>query len=200
MGRGAGRPRSEETRLAILRATSELLVERGYDQMTMNAVAERAGAGKQTIYRQWGSKARLVADAVFAGVLPLSADPIPDRGTLHADLSDWLEGIVTLTSSPVNRSIVRALASASTDGEARSDTFEAVVTNPVNALLGARLAAARRAGEIREDVDDDLVIDVIVGTLTQTSIGRTRLDRARIERLVDTLLRGIGASRDRGGV
>jgi len=50
------RPRSDEVDKAILRATSELLSERGLDAMTIEDVAARAGVGKSSIYRRWPTK------------------------------------------------------------------------------------------------------------------------------------------------
>lgn len=59
-----GRPRSGESRRAILDAAYELVVQHGYAKVTMDAIAATAGAGKQTIYRWWDSKADLVLDAL----------------------------------------------------------------------------------------------------------------------------------------
>ena len=53
--------RSED---AILRAALDLMAEHGVGGLTVDAVAARAGVGKQTIYRHWGSRARLVHDAI----------------------------------------------------------------------------------------------------------------------------------------
>ncbi len=62
-----GRRRSERSHAAIVAATQELLVERGYRELTIEGVAARAGVGKQTIYRWWPSRAALVLEAYLAG-------------------------------------------------------------------------------------------------------------------------------------
>jgi AcrR family transcriptional regulator len=59
-----GRPRDVALDAAILDATSRLLVEVGYDQLSIEAVAARAGVGKTTVYRRHPTKAALVAAAV----------------------------------------------------------------------------------------------------------------------------------------
>ncbi len=59
------RRRSEKSRTAIVTATRELLLERGFDGLTIEAVAARAGVGKQTIYRWWPSRPALVADVML---------------------------------------------------------------------------------------------------------------------------------------
>jgi len=59
-----GRPRDASRGAAILAATSQLLVEVGYDSLSIEAVAARAGVGKTTVYRRYPGKAALVAAAV----------------------------------------------------------------------------------------------------------------------------------------
>ena len=62
----ASRPRVEGVREAeILEATLQVLVDVGYDRLTMDAVALRARASKATLYRRWNSKLRLVIDALL---------------------------------------------------------------------------------------------------------------------------------------
>ena len=60
-----GRPRSEKARLAILEAAAELLLARGLSAVSMDAVAERAGVSKATIYRWWPTKETLALDALY---------------------------------------------------------------------------------------------------------------------------------------
>ncbi|MEW6641345.1 MAG: TetR/AcrR family transcriptional regulator [Pseudomonadota bacterium] len=76
-GKGRGRPRSDAARRAILDAAYDLVVMHGYAEVTMDAIAAQAGAGKQTIYRWWPGKADLVLDA----------------------LEDWAEGRITVTET-----------------------------------------------------------------------------------------------------
>lgn len=68
----------------IVAAAAGLLTEVGYDAMSMDALAARAGVGKATIYRRWSGKAPLVLDTVRARGFPLG-DP-PDTGDLRQDL------------------------------------------------------------------------------------------------------------------
>src|SRR6266436_5301783 len=63
---GAGRPRDQEARNAILRASLSLVKKFGYRSLTIDKIAQRAGTGKTTIYRWWPSKAAVVAEAFLS--------------------------------------------------------------------------------------------------------------------------------------
>lgn len=87
-----GRPRSDTTRRAILDAAYDLVVAQGYDKVTTETIAAQAGAGKQTIYRWWPSKADLVLDA----------------------LEDWAEGRVTIAETESLSSFLRKVCEGAT--------------------------------------------------------------------------------------
>lgn len=184
-----GRPVNHELRSAVLVATAELLAEGGYNDVTMEQIAARSGAAKQTLYRVWGSKAEVVADAVLQGAFELRADDVPDTGQLRRDLSEWLGGIARYLDRPEARSIVRALATSSTASRDpdRADAFDRILTAPVGRLLAARLESARRRGEVASHVSTAAVVDLILGYLTLVSIGRARLGEGRIRDLVAIL-------------
>jgi len=80
-----GRPRSPELDERILDAARELLAAHGYLGLSMEAVARRAGVGKQTLYRRWPRRPLLVYEAYFGGVTRTNAQ-LPDTGTLAGDL------------------------------------------------------------------------------------------------------------------
>jgi AcrR family transcriptional regulator len=78
-----GRKRDASRDDALCQAALEVLAEVGYDRLTIDAVAARAGAGKATCYRRWAGKAELVVEAVGR----MKAQPArPDTGTLRGDL------------------------------------------------------------------------------------------------------------------
>ena len=82
---GRGRPRDPRRREAILRAAITLVAEVGYDRMTVEAIASRAGVSKPTIYRRWpGGKKEIVLDALRSK--HADADALPDTGSLRGDL------------------------------------------------------------------------------------------------------------------
>jgi AcrR family transcriptional regulator len=82
-GHSPGRKRDASRDDALCQAALEVLAEVGYDRLTIDAVAARAGAGKATCYRRWAGKAELVVDAIAR----MKARPVmPDTGTLRGDL------------------------------------------------------------------------------------------------------------------
>ena len=70
--------------VAICDATLALLLEVGYDRMSMDAIAARAHASKATIYRRWPGKQELVLDAVKTRGVGLTV--AEDTGSLRGDL------------------------------------------------------------------------------------------------------------------
>jgi AcrR family transcriptional regulator len=86
--RGNRYRRSEEGRQAILHAADDLLLEKGFDGVTVEGIARRAGVGKQTIYRWWRTKADVLLDAFLQDTLE-DLEPA-DSGDLTADLIDYL--------------------------------------------------------------------------------------------------------------
>ncbi|GAA4679793.1 TetR/AcrR family transcriptional regulator [Frondihabitans cladoniiphilus] len=89
-----GRPRDPFIEGKLLRVTQQLIAEIGIDALTMNRVAERAGASKATLYRRWDDKRSLVRDAVAAFDVDTS---IPNTGALRTDL----EALIRTWVSPI---------------------------------------------------------------------------------------------------
>src|SRR4051812_26962749 len=86
--RRPGRKRDHSRDAVILDATLAVLAEQGYDRMTIDAVAERAGAARATVYRRWPTKAGLVIAAVSRmSSGDVDAANLPDTGTLRGDLT-----------------------------------------------------------------------------------------------------------------
>ena len=93
--------RNERSRRAILDAALELATELGYQKLTIESVAARAGVGKQTIYRWWPSKGAVLFDALLARTQDTDgAGALPDTGDLVADLKAVLRATVTEFADP----------------------------------------------------------------------------------------------------
>src|SRR5271167_3702414 len=87
--RPPGRPRSEASRAALIDAAYWQVLERGYASVTAEAIAKAAGAGKQTLYRSWPSKGRLVLEA-FAAKTRERIDRPREAAMRQGDLEKFL--------------------------------------------------------------------------------------------------------------
>jgi AcrR family transcriptional regulator len=156
---GAGRPRDPRIDAAILRATADLLVEIGYSNLTMAAVADRAGTTKTALYRRWSSKAELVHEAAFPAA-PTAIETPP--GDIAADLHAMIAAARDVFTSPLVRAALPGLISdMSADAELNARVmarFAGVFT-----AVRARLADAVARGEVHADVDPDRLVEIIGG-------------------------------------
>ncbi|MFD4130372.1 TetR/AcrR family transcriptional regulator [Streptomyces globisporus] len=113
-----GRPRSEAARIAVLQAVDDLLVEQGYAAMTMKGIAERAGVGRQTVYRWWSTKAEILLEAsVGDAAHELATEP---RARPADDLTAFLQALTAfLTTSPAGLAYRALLGEAQHDSAVR---------------------------------------------------------------------------------
>lgn len=108
------RRRGEALDAAIYRATLDELAESGYAGLTMERVAERARAGKASLYRRWPSRLELVAEAVRT-VLP-TPESVPDTGELRGDLIAMLGQAARALSGPAGEALRGLLGEALSSG------------------------------------------------------------------------------------
>ncbi|RAV09557.1 TetR family transcriptional regulator [Mycolicibacterium sp. GF69] len=155
----AGRPRDPRIDAAILRATADLLAEIGYSNVTMAAVAERAGTTKTALYRRWSSKAELVHEAAFPAAPTAIATPPGDIG---ADIRAMLAATRDVFATPVVRAALPGLIA---DMVADADLNDRVMGRftGVFAAVRDRVADAVGRGEVHPDVDPDRLVEVIGG-------------------------------------
>ncbi len=185
-----GRRRSERSHLAIVAATRELLVERGYRATTIEAIAARAGVGKQTIYRWWPSRAALVLEAYLS-----SADVVtpPAAGrTARDDIRALLGWLIAVLREPTGGHVVAGLVA---DIQHDADLAEGFHRDVVPARREAMLAALERGrtrGEIRADADLELAVDMLHGAVFyRLLLSGEQLDDDFIRRLTDQILAGL---------
>src|SRR5262249_51947519 len=89
--RTPGRTRTAVGNRAIFEAALEEYGARGFDGMSVDAVAARAGVSKATIYRRFESKLELVTAAMYQ--IAEERKPTPDTGTLRGDARALLDGL-----------------------------------------------------------------------------------------------------------
>ena len=141
-------------------AAIEELELRGLADLTVEGIAARAGVGKQTIYRWWGSKAEAILEAMLDRAKTLIA--VPDSGSLRSDLSSFLTS--TFRQRQQRPALVALMGAAIADPEF-AEQFKARFLLRRRDALREILERGVERGEIGTDVDLELVIDVVYGLL-----------------------------------
>ncbi|MFF8968263.1 TetR/AcrR family transcriptional regulator [Streptomyces sp. NPDC014995] len=190
--------RSERSRRAIYEAALALVAEAGYPRTTIEGIAARAGVGKQTIYRWWGSKADVLLEAFLdlgeqaaeaAGQEPYA---IPDTGDLAADLKAVLRATVDELLDPRFEAPSRALAAEGLVNEKLGREFVAKLLEPQLQLYVDRLRSAQDAGHVRTDVDPRIALELFVSPLAQRWLQHTGpISHEYTDTLVDYALHGL---------
>ncbi|OBK76193.1 TetR/AcrR family transcriptional regulator [Mycobacterium sp. 1164985.4] len=186
-----GRPRDKRIDDAVLRATVDLLGAAGYADLTVDAIARRAGTSKPAIYRRWPGKAHLVHEAVF----PLSAaTELPDTGSLAGDVREMVSRTVGVLTTPAARAalpgLVAEMAADPTLHAALLERFSHVLSRG----LTERLVAAAARGEVRSEVSAADIVEAMAGMTFLALITRgDSLDNGWVDRTAEFITRGISA-------
>ena len=185
-----GRPRDPRIDDAVLRATRELLEEVGYLQLTIGAIADRAGTNKPAIYRRWPTKAHLVHEAVFPAQGP---EVIPAGDDLRDDIRALVGIGVALLGRPAARAALPGLlAEMSSDPTLQADVLGRFADGTWG-WLRQRIEQAIEAGEVRPGVQSTTVLELIAGSTLVATILRPRddIDAEWVEGIVEVIVRGI---------
>jgi AcrR family transcriptional regulator len=187
--KGRGRRRSSESEEAILTATLQLLKEKPLRDITVEAIARKAGVGKMTIYKWWPSKAYVALDAFLKTMNKMVVTP--DTGEAGRDLAELLGSIMSFYSSPTGRIFSQFLAESQTDREFAA-LFRERFLKPRREVVGVVLDRAMKHGEIDDTLDRELVLDLMFGPMVlRLMIGHAPLNKAAADAMISTLLRGI---------
>jgi AcrR family transcriptional regulator len=184
-----GRPRDPRILGAVLEATVALLAEMGYADLSVDAIARRAGTSKPAIYRRWPSKAHLVHEAVF----PIGeATELPDTGSLTGDVRAMVRRSADVLTTPAAGAALTGLV-----GEMAADpTLHAALLQRFSGILsqglGDRIADAIARGEARPDVTADELVEAVAGiTFFALLTHGPVLDDAWVDRTATLITRGI---------
>jgi AcrR family transcriptional regulator len=161
--RPPGRPRSEQSRQAILRSTLKLLRRHGgVPDLAIEAVAADANVSKATVYRWWPTKAALVVDAFSA-----SADQelqFPDTGSLRNDIGLQMRRLIRIFRSPRGRVVAALLAGGQSDPEL-IEAFRERFLWPRRRRAYKTLQRGIDRGELPRNSDLDLILDSLYGPI-----------------------------------
>ena len=165
--------RNKRSRQAILVAATELLGEVGYTKLTVEAIAARAGVGKQTIYRWWPDKGAVVLYAYFSLVQADEGITFPESDSLEADLRFVLRSTVDSLADPAFERRYRALLTAIQDNHTLAMALLERLLKPWLEATKERLRAAQRAGQIGDNIDLDVAVELFYGPVYYRWLLRT---------------------------
>ena len=190
-----GRPRSTEADEAIARAALTLLAESGFEGVTVEAVAQRAGVAKSTVYRRFPGKPELLVTVLELACGGAVDDP--DTGSVERDLAGIADDLRrTLTETELGRAMPSVMAAA-----AEHPLIAAAQSRFVASRRAVSLAAVRRGIERQEldpDVDPEMLIDMVVGPIFhRLFVSRHPPSKGWIEDLVRRAVRGCQPVEDR---
>ena len=193
-GPGAGRPRDPRIDAAILAATAELVVEVGYTNLTMTAIAERAGTTKTALYRRWSSKAELVHEAVFpAAPTALTVAAEQPTSDIAADVYAMIAATRDIFTSPLARAALPGLIA---DMVADAELNARVMGRFAGAFdaVRDRVAEGVERGEVHREVNADRLVEVIGGTTLMAMLLEPDkpLGDDWVEQTSAIVLRGVG--------
>ncbi|MDZ7991140.1 MAG: TetR/AcrR family transcriptional regulator [Nostoc sp. EfeVER01] len=191
MSSSSGRPRSIHADQAILQATLDLLAEVGYESMSIEAIASRAGVGKTTIYRRYTSKEELVADAIES----LRDDlVIPDTDSFWGDMDILINNAAKKIDSPLGRQTLALIISTASSNPQFAEVYWTKYTKLRREAFSKILERAKSRGEIHKDADVELIIDLVSGSLYYALIFKPTTEpvEAYMRRTMNLLMKGVG--------
>lgn len=181
-------PRVVRSRQVVLGATVDLLVERGFAATTVEAIAERSGVAKTTVYRHWPDKGAVLRSAIES-IIPMAT--APDTGSLRGDLTRFAEELAGVLSAPPTSALVPALVDAA-ERDAGLARLLAGFTAGRRGPIREAVARAAARGEIADGVDPEAVAELLLGPIFyRRLLSREPLDAAFVDRTVDIVLAAL---------
>jgi AcrR family transcriptional regulator len=164
-------------------------MDRGYERMTVDDVAEQAGVGKATVYRRYPSKEDLAHDA-FAHIIDVEV-PEPDTGSLRGDMVAAYRSTLEFAQTPAGAKFLRMVGGEAARNERTAELYREMYQRR-KALGSAKLQRAIDAGELRADADIEQLVDALPALLLMRAIYQMPMPPpGEAERMVDALLYGL---------
>lgn len=187
--KGRGRHRSLEAEAAILKATLYLLERSPLRKVSADAIAQRAGVSKATIYKWWSNKSLVALDAFLAGMT--ERVPMPDTGSAERDFTEQLQSVMAFYSSSLGRLFCQFLAEGQSDPEFLALFRERFLhTRREAAKIMWRRGVER--GEICQEIDSEIVLDLIYGPMVfRLLTGHGSLSDEDAAIMVKTIFKGL---------
>ncbi|WP_336083014.1 TetR/AcrR family transcriptional regulator [Nocardia sp. SSK8] len=183
--------RSARVRAAILAATLDQAAEHGIEGLAIGDVAARAGVAETTIYRRWGTRTALIAEAIteFAA----TGNPAPDTGALRTDLRQLAEQIAELLTRPGITRLLGSTLALSTDPDIDAARHHFWTTRFTHTTPLVTRAITR--GELPPTIDPRALLETLAAPLYfRILTGDQPVDAPFLARCVDNTLTLHGAA------
>jgi AcrR family transcriptional regulator len=183
-------PRVAQTRSVVLEAAATLLAERGYAAFTMDALVERTGVSKTTMYKHWPSRTDLIAAAVQA----MASDPAaPDTGDVRDDLIALTMASLDAYTGPRWSGLASVQEAAGHDPELRAALQSAISTR--FSALREVLERAISRGQLRAGLDVETAITILIGAIFfRLRAADLPQVRREVPAIIGTILDGLRSS------
>jgi AcrR family transcriptional regulator len=156
------RPRSVRVHEAVLAATRALLASGGLPAATVDAISERSGVSKATIYNHWPSRTAVAAEAF--GRQMADAIPASDTGDGVEDLIDQVRRVSAFYDSPAGTVFAQLIAACVTDAHAAEYFHEFFLADRRRIIAGLWQRAVAQ-GRVDPSVDAEVATDLLFGPL-----------------------------------
>jgi AcrR family transcriptional regulator len=194
--KAAGRPRSDTSRAAILKAAYEILREAGFAGFTVEGVAARAGAGKATIYRWWQTKGTLAIEAFLVALAP-RMEVRHESGSAIADLRSQVHHAAGIYRGRAGQ-LLRELIALGQEDIATGKGLRTDFVEPRRQAALRQLERALATGELPPNTDIDVLSDAMWGPIFhRLLVSHMPIDRGFIDKLLDLVLDGAAAGANR---
>ena len=188
-----GRPRSQEAQRAVMTAARELFHERGYAAATIEAIADRSGVAKTTIYRRWPNRASLLVDVLVDMAQQLV--PMPAGGEPLRAMRLELRQAVGAINGPVGRLLTALLGDAQQDPDVRN-ALVAGLFHPRGEASSGNIRRAQAAGALRADVPPHVAADLLFGPLFyRMFVGHQPVTDAFVSQVLKFVVEGLQSGR-----
>ena len=183
------RKRSNSARQAILTAAFALLEEEGFERLSIEGVAARAGVGKTTIYRWWPTKGVMAVEAFLEAVTPAIA--FRRSRSARADIVRQMKALAKLYRGHTGNLVCQMIGASQLDPAMRKAFTEGFLY-PRRECAYAVFERGVAGGEFRADVHRDVAIDALYSPIYYRLLASgAPIDEAFLDRHIDLVLRGL---------
>jgi AcrR family transcriptional regulator len=186
--RASGRPRSEKTRLAILKAAFHLLKQKGFDGVSTQQIAIQAGVSTATLYRWWDNKQAILLDAYLETTRDLL--PAAQSGSPLARLRKYTLRIAEFLKSENGCVFLRLLLAIQDDPALRRGFYRDVFL-PRRAEGCSIVQQAIDVGELPRSADPDFIINLLIGPQVLRALLGQDLSAKYARRIFDSVITAI---------